>query len=239
MNLTDSVALVTGANRGLGARLVTELLAAGARRVYATARDTSTFAAEVGNDPRVEVLALDVTDDASVRAAAGWAGDVTVLVNNAGVLHFGGVLDAAMAGVEQNLAVNYVGALRVTRAFVPVLERNAPAAVANVLTLVALAPVGPMAGYSASKAAAHSMTQALRTELRGRGVEVLGAYPGGIDTDMLAGVDAAKAAPETVARRIVAALAAGETLVFPDDASAAAGAVYLVDPVKLEEMLAG
>jgi len=83
------------------------------------------------------------------------------------------------------------------------------------------------------------MTQASRAELRGRGVEVLGAYPGGIDIDMLAGVEADKAKPETVARRVVAALAAGETLVFPDDASAAAGAVYLGDPVELERLLAG
>jgi short-subunit dehydrogenase len=112
-------------------------------------------------------------------------------------------------------------------------------AVVNVLTLIALAPVPPMAGYSASKAAAHSMTQALRAELRGRRIEVLGAYPGGIDTEMLAGVDADKAPPEVVANRIVAALAAGESTVFPDDASAGAGSVYLTDPLKLEQMLAG
>ena len=131
MRLTDSVALVTGANRGLGARLVTELLAAGARRVYATARDTATFADDVAADPRVRVLALDVTDDANVRAAAAVAGDVTVLVNNAGVLTFGGVLDGDLTGVERDLATNYLGALRVTRAFAPVLEQNAPAGFHN------------------------------------------------------------------------------------------------------------
>ena len=83
------------------------------------------------------------------------------------------------------------------------------------------------------------MTQALRAELRSRNISVLGAYPGGIDTDMLAGVDAAKAAPEVVAHRIIAALAAGKETVFPDDASAGAGSVYLTDPLKLEQMLAG
>jgi NAD(P)-dependent dehydrogenase (short-subunit alcohol dehydrogenase family) len=92
-----------------------------------------------------------------------------------------------------------------------------------------------MAGYSASKAAAHSITQALRAELRPRGISVLGAYPGGIDTDMLAGVQAPKAPPQLVASRIVSALAAGESLTFPDDASAAAGNLYLTDPVKLEQ----
>jgi NAD(P)-dependent dehydrogenase (short-subunit alcohol dehydrogenase family) len=236
MNLVDSVALVTGANRGLGARLVTELLSAGAAKVYATSRAGT---AGAGDDPRVRPLALDVTDPASVTAAAAAAPDVTVLVNNAGVLAFGGALDGDLAGFEHDLRTNYLGTLRVTRAFVPALERNAPAAVINVLVLVALAPMGPMAGYSASKAAAHSITQALRAELRPRGISVLGAYPGPMDTDMLAGVELQKAPPQLVASRIVSALAAGDSVTFPDDASAAAGAVYLSDPIKLEQMLTG
>jgi NAD(P)-dependent dehydrogenase (short-subunit alcohol dehydrogenase family) len=239
MNLNESVALVTGANRGLGARLVQELLRAGAAKVYATSRTPGAVAADVAADPRVVTLTLDITDPDSVNTAAKAAQDVTVLVNNAGVLAFGGALDGDLDGFERDLRTNYLGTLRVTRAFVPALERNAPAAVVNVLTLIALAPVAPMAGYSASKAAAHSATQALRAELRDRGITVLGAYPGGIDTDMLAGVEAEKAAPELVATRIVAALAAGETVTFPDDASAGAGAVYLQDPLKLEQMLLG
>jgi NAD(P)-dependent dehydrogenase (short-subunit alcohol dehydrogenase family) len=236
MNLTGSVALVTGANRGLGARLVTELLRAGAAKVYATARTPGTVTAA---DHRVQALGLDITDQASVTAAAEAAPDVTVLVNNAGVLAFGSALDGDLASFERDLRTNYLGSLRVTRAFVPALERNAPSAVVNVLTVIALAPVGSMAGYSASKAAAHSMTQALRTELRDRGITVLGAYPGGIDTDMLAGVEIDKAPPELVAERIVAGLADGETVVFPDDVSAGAGSVYLSDPLKLEQMLTG
>jgi len=239
MNLKESVALVTGANRGLGARLVQELLRAGTAKVYATSRTPGAVAADVAADPRVVTLTLDITDPASVDKAAKAAQDVTVLVNNAGVLAFGSALDGDLDGFERDLRTNYLGALRVTRAFVPALERNAPAAVVNVLTLIALAPVSPMAGYSASKAAAHSATQALRAELRDRGITVLGAYPAGIDTDMLAGVEADKAAPELVAMRIVAALAAGEIVVFPDDASASAGSVYLSDPVQLEKLLAG
>lgn len=232
MELTGSVALVTGANRGLGAHLVTELLQAGAATVYAAARiPVST------TDPRVRPLTLDITDEDSVRAAAESAPDVTVLVNNAGVLALGGVLDTDLDLVERDLRTNYLGTLQVTRAFAPILARNAPAAVVNVLTLIALAPAVPMAGYSASKAAAHSMTQALRAELRDQGIEVIGAYPGGIDTDMLAGIDAVKAPPHVVAERIVAGLAAGEPMIFPDDASAGAGAVYLTDPRKLEELL--
>ena len=189
MNLTDSVALVTGANRGSGACLVTELLRAGAAKVYATSRAGT---AHVGDDPRARPLALDVTDPASVTAAP----DVAVLVNNAGVLAFGTALAGDLDGFERDLRTNYLGTLHVTRAFVPALERNAPAAVVNVLTLSALAPMGPMADYSASKAAAHSITQALRAELRPRGISVLGAYPGGIGTDILAGVEAPKAPPQ-------------------------------------------
>lgn len=235
MNLENSVALVTGANRGLGAHLVRELLRAGAATVYATSRTPGAIPA----DPRVRPLLLDITDPDSAAAAAAAARDVTVLVNNAGVLAPASVLDADFGSVERELHTNYLGTLRVSQAFAPVLERNAPAAVVNVLTLIALAPAGSMAGYSASKAAAHSMTQALRAELRDRGVEVLGAYPGGIDTDMVAGIDAVKAPPQVVAERIVAALAAGESVVFPDDASAEAGAVYLTDPLKLEQLMTG
>jgi len=237
MNLKGSVALVTGANRGLGARLVQELLGAGAAKVYATSRTAGAVGADVAANPRVETLTLDVTDQASVAAVAETARDVTVLVNNAGVLAFGSALEGDHATFERDMQTNYFGLLRVTRNFVPILERNKPGAIVNVLTLIALAPVGPMAGYCAAKAAAHSITQSLRAELRDRDITVLGAYPGGIDTDMLAGVEAEKAAPEVVAQRIVAALAAGETLVFPDDASAAAGSAYLTDPLKLEEIL--
>src|SRR5690348_57803 len=239
MNLKESVALVTGANRGLGARLVQELLRAGTAKVYATSRTPGAVAADVAADPRVVTLTLDITDPASVDKAAKAAQDVTVLVNNAGVLTFGSALDGDLDGFERDLRTNYLGTLRVTRAFVPALERHAPAAVVNVLTLIALAPAAPMAGCSASKAAAHSVTQALRAELRGRGITVLGAYPGGIDTDMLAGIEAEKAPPQLVAARIVAALAAGQSVTFPDDASAGAGAVYLHDPLKLEQMLLG
>jgi NAD(P)-dependent dehydrogenase (short-subunit alcohol dehydrogenase family) len=240
MNVTGSTALVTGANRGLGARLVHELLAGGASRVYATARDPRTLAdTPVTTDPRVRILGLDITDAASIAAARAEAPDVTLLVNNAGVLSFGGATDGDLHLVERDLATNYLGTLRVTQAFVPILAANAPSAIVNVLTLIALAPVPGMAGYSASKAAAHSMTQALRAELRGSGIDVIGAYPGGIDTDMLAGVEADKADPATVAARIVAGINASDTVIWPDDASAGAGSVYLGDPVRLEELLAG
>src|SRR5690242_3831378 len=144
MNLDGSTALVTGANRGLGARLVGELLGAGARRVYAAARDPRSVDPHTSADPRVRVLALDVTDDHSGRAAAERATDVILLITNAGVRGFGCALDGDLGLFQRDLASNYLGTLRVSRAFVPVLEANHPAAIINILTLIALAPVPPM-----------------------------------------------------------------------------------------------
>jgi NAD(P)-dependent dehydrogenase (short-subunit alcohol dehydrogenase family) len=238
VNINGSVALVTGANRGLGARLVAELLRRGVGKVYATTRRPGAISADMLADPRVQPLTLNVTDQVSLDTAAKAASDVTLLINNAGVLGFGGVLEGDIDLFDRDLQTNYLGTLRATRAFVPVLKANGGGAIVNVLTLIALAPVAPMAGYSASKAAAHSMTQALRAELRGTGIDVIGAYPGGIDTDMLAGVEADKATPELVAARIVDGIANGDTVVWPDDASAGAGSVYLTDPIRLEQLLA-
>jgi NAD(P)-dependent dehydrogenase (short-subunit alcohol dehydrogenase family) len=152
--------LVSGANRGLGARLVESVLEAGAAKIWAAARDPERFAPEVLAEQRVVPLRLDITNRASVEAAASRATDVDILINNAGVLGFGSPLGGDLEVFERDVMTNYLGTLRVTRAFVPVLERNAPAAVVNVLTVIALAPIASMAGYCASKAAAHSMTQA-------------------------------------------------------------------------------
>lgn len=233
MDLTTSAALVTGANRGLGGCLVRELLSRGAKAVYATARNPSAIDPEIVADPRVRTLALDITDPASIDAAVSHAPDLNLLINNAGVMGHGSVLDGDLDLFRREIETNYLGTLRATRAFIPLLRRNPPATIVNVLTLVALAPARGMAGYSASKAAAHSMTQALRAELRDEGIEVIGAYPGGIDTDMLAGVDAVKAAPAEVARRILDGVSAAQPVVWPCDASASARDIYLSDPLKL------
>lgn len=239
MKIEGSIVVITGANRGLGAHLVDQALIAGASKVYAASRSGGVVPpAHVGDD-RVVPLTLDITDDQSVNAAAAAAGDVTVLINNAGVLGFGDVLEGDLALFQRDMDTNYFGTLRASRAFLPVIAGNAPGAIVNVVTLIALAPVAPMAGYCASKAASHSMTQALRAAARPLGVEVVGAYPGGIDTEMLAGVDADKADPQEVARRIIAGVDAGAEVIWPDDASAGAGSLYQSDPRQLEVMLAG
>ncbi len=238
MQFDGRTVLVTGANRGLGARLVESVLDAGAAKVWAAARDPERFAGSVLADERVVPLELDITDQASIDAAARRATDLNVLINNAGVLGFGGPLEGNLDDFERDLMTNYLGTLRVTRAFVPALEHQAPAAVVNVLTVIALAPIRSLAGYCASKAASHSMTQALRAELKGRGIDVIGAYPGGIDTDMVAGVEMMKTSPDEVAARIVEGVQAGESIIWPDPISAGGGGAYLENPVALEEMLA-
>src|SRR5882724_7976172 len=182
MKLEGCIALVTGANRGLGKALVAALLQAGATKIYAAARDERQIEA---SGSRVVPLRLDVTRPEQIAAAASQAADVTLLINNAGTLRSFNVLSATRANIEADFGVQVHGTLDVIRAFVPVLE-HAPggATIVNVLSLSSLASVPTMGGYSASKAAAYSMTQALRPELNKMAIQVLAALPGPIDTDM-------------------------------------------------------
>lgn len=235
MQIKDSVALVTGANRGLGARFVTQLVARGAGRVYATTRRVETLDALVATAPdRIVPLALDITDAAEVTAAARAAADVTLLVNNAGVLAFGGPLDGDLEMAERDMTVNYFGTLKTTRGFVPVIAANGGGAIVNVLTIVGFAPMTALGGYCASKAAAHCMTQALRGQVAGNGITVHGVYPAGVDTDMLAGVDVPKADPGDVVRAALDGLEAGDEEILPDPISAEAYKLFLSDPKALE-----
>jgi NAD(P)-dependent dehydrogenase (short-subunit alcohol dehydrogenase family) len=137
---------------------------------------------------RVIPLALDITDEAQVALAAEAARDVSLVFNNAGVMAFGTPLEVDFELVERDMLINYLGTLRVARAFAPILRRQGTGAFVNILSLLALAPITSMSPYCASKAAAHSMTQALRHQLASSGIAVLGAYPGAMNTAMLAGV---------------------------------------------------
>ncbi len=225
MNITARTALVTGANRGLGRALVTALLDVGAAKVYATARDLS----GLPTHDRVVPLRLELTDPASVAALASSAPDTELLINNAGAAAFASPLDADLAAVAHELAVNYTGLATVARAFAPVLAANRGAMV-NVLTLLSYAPAPSMAGYSAAKAAAHSLTLSLRSTLARQGIAVHGVYPSGIDTDMLAGWDVTKAAPADVAAEILAGIGRGDEDIYPDPVSAGMSELWSRDP---------
>jgi NAD(P)-dependent dehydrogenase (short-subunit alcohol dehydrogenase family) len=235
MNIEGRTVLLTGANRGLGRQLLDVLLERGAAKVYATARKPL----EVREHVRVVALALDLTDPGTIAAAAAQAGDVTVVINNASTAAFASPLDADPDAVRAEMAVNYDGTFDVVRAFVPVLERNGGGAIVNVLSLLSLASTPPMAGYSASKAAAHSLTQALRPVLREKGISVHGVYPAGIDTDMLAGIDAPKTPPRQVAEALLDGLAADQEDIFPDPNAQAMSATWWSDPKAFERAFSG
>ena len=221
--------------RGLGRHLVDALLDRGAPKVYALARQPS----KVRADARVTPVAFDLADPETIRAAAARCADTTLLINNASTAEFAGPLDADPGAVRREMTVNYEGTYAAIRAFAPVLEANGGGHVVNVLSLLSLASTPPMTGYSASKAAAHSLTQALRPVLAARGITVHGVYPAGIDTDMLAGVDVPKAPPAEVAARLLDGLAAGEEDIFPDANAQAMSTVWRSDPKAVERALAG
>lgn len=236
MKLEGCIALVTGANRGLGKALVSALLQAGASKIYAAARDERQI---VAANSRVVPLRLDVTKPEQVAAAASQAADVTLLINNAGTLSSFNVLTASQANIEADFSVQVHGTLGVIKAFLPVLERaRGGATIVNVLSLSSLASVPPMGGYSASKAAAYSITQALRPELKKKAIQVLAALPGPIDTDMVRGIELPKANPADTAQQIIAGIARGEEEIFPDAMAQQMGALWRQDPKAFERAFA-
>jgi NAD(P)-dependent dehydrogenase (short-subunit alcohol dehydrogenase family) len=217
MKITGTTALVTGGNRGLGLAIAEALLERGAKTVYAAVRDPATV-----TDPRLTAVRLDVTDPESIAAAAALAGDVDLVVNNAGITTGGSLL--APDGVDalrSQLETNAFGPLYVTRAFAPVLARNGGGAIVNVLSVLSWVSMSTISAYSASKAAAWSITNATRGELQAQGTQVLGVHVGWLDTDMAAHIDDAKTDPAVLATQILDALERGDDEVLGDEISRA------------------
>jgi NAD(P)-dependent dehydrogenase (short-subunit alcohol dehydrogenase family) len=212
MTIADKTVLVTGANRGIGQALVTEALNRDAKRVYGGIRQPLAHP-----DGRVTPLTLDVTDQEQVQSAAEQVESLDILINNAGIWLYDDLSDRAM--LERHLAVNFFGPWAVTQAFLPLLTRSEGTIVNNV-SLMALAALPLTPAYSASKAAAFSLTQSLRALLAGRRVMVHAVLTGPVDTDMTQGFDIPKASPESVARAILDGVEAGEEDIFPDPMSA-------------------
>ena len=211
MNIQNKTILITGANRGIGRALVYEALKRGAKRVYAGMRGASDF-----GDPRVTPLTLDVTNAAQIEQAAREASSLDVLINNAGIALYDDLSNVDV--IEQSLAVNLFGSLKMSHAFLPALKRS-KGAIVNTLSLMALAPLPLTPAYGISKAAAFNMTQSLRALLAGQGVTVHGVLLGPTDTDMTRGFEIPKASPEAVARGIFDGLENKEEDIFPDPAS--------------------
>jgi NAD(P)-dependent dehydrogenase (short-subunit alcohol dehydrogenase family) len=216
MRITESIALITGANRGIGRAFVEALLERGVTRVYATARDPSTLDSVAQLDRnRVRTMRLDVRSEADARAAAAAARDVTLLINNAAVATISGLADTPVERIRENMETNFFGLLNVTNAFLPGLEQR-QGAIVNMLTLVALASMPALAAYNASKAAGWSLTQTLRADLAKHGVSVFGVFPGAVDTDMIRAFQMPKTAAIDVARATLDGIDAGEEDIFPD-----------------------
>jgi NAD(P)-dependent dehydrogenase (short-subunit alcohol dehydrogenase family) len=214
MDVSGKTVLVTGSNRGLGRAFVTALLAAGAGKVYAAARDLRGL-----NIPGAVPIELDITDAASVAHAAATCADVDLLVNNAGFLKYGSLFaDDSVASLREHFEINTVGTLRMARAFAPVLAKQGGGAMINILSVLSWLNIEASGPYSASKAAQWSITNGIRNELRPQKTFVIGVHPGYIDTDMAAGVEATKTSPETVVQMTLEALREGREEVLIDDA---------------------
>lgn len=214
MKIENAVVLVTGANRGIGLAFVRELLARGARKVYAAARDPSTIAPQ----PGVQALRLDVNNPEEVAAAAALASDVTLVINNAGIAQPGGFMAADSEEVMRRIfETNVFGVLRVSKAFAPVLKVNGGGALLNVLSVASWVNGGELAAYSASKSAAWSLTNALRHELAAQKTQVLGLHMAYVDTDLTRGFDVPKTSPVQIVQRALDGLEAGADEVLADE----------------------
>jgi NAD(P)-dependent dehydrogenase (short-subunit alcohol dehydrogenase family) len=232
--IKDSIVFITGASGAIAKALIAELLARGAASIYAGARDVSGLVAA----DRIVPVRTDVTSDDDVAKAAALAGDVTLLINNAGVNHNTAVLladDLSLA--REEIEANYLAPLRVTRAFAPALVRN-QGAVVNLLTILARVSLPFMGSYCASKAAALSLTQGLRADLGSKGVRIVAALPGAIDTRMTAVLSIPKMSTTDAAREILDGYEAGEEDIYVGDMAKGLAAGLAQDHKAVEKQLA-
>lgn len=213
MKIQGSVALVTGANRGLGLAFAKALLAAGAKKVYAAARDPNGVTLE-----GVVPLKLDVTNQDDIAAAVRVAGDVNLLINNAGIALAPTLLDAdGEDALRRQLDTNLYGPLRISKAFAPVLAANGGGALVNMLSALSWASLPTTGPYSVSKAAAWALTNGLRNALRAQGTHVVALHAAYIDTDMASHVEGPKTSAADVARIALEGIEAGQLEVLVDD----------------------
>jgi NAD(P)-dependent dehydrogenase (short-subunit alcohol dehydrogenase family) len=215
MKIAGSIALVTGANRGLGLAFAKALVEMGAAKVYAAARNPEAVTLK-----GVVPLKLDVTSDEDVIAAARAAGNVNLLVNNAGIARPGGFLaGGAVEAAREQFEVNFFGPLRIARAFAPVLAKNGGGAIINVLSVASWMNGPGLATYGASKSAAWALTNGLRLELAQQGTQVVGLHAGFIDTDLARDIDAPKSSPKEIVRTTLEAIERGDRQVLADEIS--------------------
>jgi|ETNmetMinimDraft_22_1059887.scaffolds.fasta_scaffold00007_35 NAD(P)-dependent dehydrogenase (short-subunit alcohol dehydrogenase family) len=243
-NIDGKVAFVTGSNRGIGKAIVEALLKRGASRVYATARSIESLKSLTdAYGHRVVPVPLDVTDPDQVKEAAKVADDVQVVVSNAGFAGNPDFFNEDQSASRQEFEVNYWGTMNVARALAPVIQSNGGGAFVVISSVGGLVNFPMYPTYSDSKAAVHSMTQGLRLLKKAEGLQVVGVYPGPVDTDMAEEIEFEKATPESVAEAILDGVESGAEEVFPDPWAEGYRIPYKAGPKTLErrtaEMLAG
>ena len=233
MKIQDSIALVTGANRGLGREFVQALLAAGAKKVYAAARDLSTIDPMEGVVP----LKLDVTNMQDIATAARECKDVSLLINNAGIIRGAGLLDStSLDSARDEWETTFIGPLALSQAFAPTLATNGGGAIVNVLSALSWISMPGAATYSAAKAAAWSLTNGLRSELHDQGTAVIGLHVAYMDTDMARGLAVPKTHPREVAQYSVECIQQGQVEILADEIcrglkGGLSAGVYLKNPL--------
>jgi len=241
VKITDSVALVTGASGGLGKAYVEALLTAKAARIYAAARKADALTEITSLDPeRVVPIQLDITDAQSVNNAAAKCQDVTLLINNAGVaLNYGGfVTTPNLQSARTEMEVNYFGTLTVSQAFAPILKQNGGGAIANILSILALATAPLIGTYSASKAAALALTRGIRAELAAQKTLVIAVMPGTIDTEMSKNYAGPKVSVTEVAQATLQAIRDGVEDIYPGEQATSVAAQLLSNPKTVEKQMA-
>jgi NAD(P)-dependent dehydrogenase (short-subunit alcohol dehydrogenase family) len=236
------VALVTGANRGIGLALVEALVERGAQKVYAATRKPEALAVLAAESKGVVIpVLLDITNAAQVQHAAEEADDVDLLINNAAILghSFGGFQDPLWLEVApREYETNVVGSLRVSQAFAPVLAASGGGTLVNVSSAAGIVGMPMVFTYSTTKAALHSLTQSTRQMLQPQGTRVVGVYPGPVETDMAAGLTLPKASSSSVAHIILDGIEQGLEEIYPDPLAKGWGEVYAVSPKGLETQVA-
>jgi NAD(P)-dependent dehydrogenase (short-subunit alcohol dehydrogenase family) len=233
VELRNATVLVTGANRGLGAEFVRQLIERSAAKVYAAARRTETVP---GGDIRIVPTSLDITDEAMVAAVASTATDVDVVINNAGVMTMQNLVTGDLDAIRLELATHFWGTLSMTRAFAPILASNGGGAILNVMSVGSFQVFPGNGAYAVAKAAEWQLTNSTRLELAANGTHVLGLHLSATDTDMLAGVDMPKNDPAEVVRQALDGLETGLDEVLADSDTRAVKALLAHSP---KDMYAG